>query len=250
MTTRHRFVHALAVSGLLLGAASLSGQAPAAVQPPPTKIAVFVSHSGQDEVGLVLLEKIKEALNRSPSTSYTAASDDADVVLYVSTLNPDADKPAVVTTAGWSLVLVNEAVKMYLGSGLRLCDRDRAQKTADELVARVDALLKGRQVQLPSSSEWRRYMADWTAEVEKTAETIPEDACGMKARTAFREQMSTYLRLSNVAGLRLNVRDVIGSVVANYTTEGEFARKLQGQATSLAQCQAELAALKKAPIKK
>jgi hypothetical protein len=46
------------------------------------------------------------------------------------------------------------------------------------------------------------------------------------------------------ANVRLNVDDVIKSAAADYVTDEEFVKKLQGQTAKLAQCQSDLAALK------
>ena len=113
------------------------------------------------------------------------------------------------------------------------------------MAARVEALLKARAPGLAGSLERKRYEAEWADAVDEAAETLPEDSCGVKSRAAFREQMDTYLRLSAATNQRLDIREVIKSVAANFSTDEEFARKLQAQAAKLAQCQAELAALKK-----
>ncbi len=149
-----------------------------------------------------------------------------------------------MTTAAWT-VLVPGDVKAYIGSGLLLCDQERMEKAGDEVAARVEALLKARAPGLAGSLERKRHEAEWADAVDEVAETLPEDSCGVKSRAAFREQMDTYLRLSAATNQRLDVREVIKSVAANFSTDEEFARKLQAQAAKLAQCQAELAALKK-----
>jgi hypothetical protein len=220
-------------------ASSAAGQVPSA-----GRLAVFVSHSGTDDLGLSFSNSVKGALKRSLTFAPSATVDEADVVIAISTLNPNPAKPGVVTAAAWTLLVPGD-VKAYIGSGLVLCDQERLEKAGDEVAARVDALLKARAPGLAGSLERKRHEAEWADAVDEVAETLPEDSCGVKARTAFREQMGTYLRLSAATNQRLDVREVIKSVAANFSTDEEFARKLQAQAAKLAQCQAELAALKK-----
>jgi hypothetical protein len=220
-------------------ASSPAGQGPSA-----GRLAVFVSHSGTDDLGLSFSNSVKGALNRSTTLASTATVDEADLVIAISTLNPNPAKSGVLTTAAWT-VLVPGDVKAYVGSGLLLCDPERLAKAGDEVAARVEALLKARAPGLAGSPERKRHEAEWADAVDEVAETLPEDSCGVKARAAFREQMDTYLRLSAATNQRLDVREVIKSVAANFSTDEEFARKLQAQGARLAQCQAELAALKK-----
>ena len=218
------------------------GSADAPVEP---KLRVFVSHAGQDALGLSLVQAIADQLSRSAAASSTANRDDADVVLFVSTLDPDAGTPGVVTIAGWSLVYVRGVAAIYIGSGLRVSDRERMPKTAADLAAYVDGLLKARRAELPGSAEWEQYGNHWNEAVEQAAETLPEDACGIKARSAFREELRVALRWSMAANVRLNVDDAIKSAAADYVTDEEFVKKLQSQTSKLAQCQSDLAALKR-----
>jgi hypothetical protein len=244
MTSGGRARH-LALGCLVLAVFVVAARATAAGQPGQAgRIPILVSHTGEDPVGQLFVENVRGALKQAPSCAYTEKADEADVILLISTLDPDADKPGRVTTAGWSLV-IGKDVKVYLGSGLRLCDKERAQKSAAELAGRVESLLKSRMGQ-PGYVDRATYEANWDREVDRVAETLPVDSCGVKARSAFKEQMDTYYRLSMVASLHLDVRDVIRSVSANFTPEGDFAGKIQAQVAALTQCQADLAALKKA----
>jgi hypothetical protein len=245
MATPHRFRHLLAVIGLIFCQWSASGVAAASAPPQAPKVPVFVSHSGEDEVGVLYVGRVKDALKRSSSLTLSETADDADVALVLSTMNPDAAKPPVVTTAGWTATILKGAMKVYLSGGLRLCDRERLDKGAAELVASIEKLLDAHKVELPSSIEARRLETEWNDAVQRVAETLPEESCGVRTRTAFLEQMHTYLEWSTAANLKMNVQEVLKSVAENYTTDAEFAKKLQSQAAKLAQCQADLAALKK-----
>ena len=76
-----------------------SPQAPAApVQ--VSKVPIAVSHAGDDAVGLSFVAAIKDAIRRASSASLAAAADDAEVVLVVTTLDPDPAKPGTVTVSG------------------------------------------------------------------------------------------------------------------------------------------------------
>jgi hypothetical protein len=244
MTTRPRAWRHLALGGVLLAACSAPCRAAAISPGQEDKIAIFVSHNGKDAVGALFADELKGALKRSSSASPSEAAADADVALFLTTLDPDAVAPGRLATVAWSLVIVKE-VKVYVGSGLRLCDRERARQSAGELAAQVEQLLNGRRSEVPGSAERKRYESEWNREVEAVADTLPEDSCGIKSRTAFREQLGTYLTLSTLANMKLDVHDVIKSVAANFTIEGEFGARMQAQASKLAQCQAELAVLKK-----
>jgi hypothetical protein len=233
------FCLVLIVLSCVAAASPATGQVPS-----PVRLAVFVSHSGTDDLGLSFSNSVKGALRRSSTLAVGTTVDEADVVLAISTLNPNPAKPGVVTTAGWT-VLVPGDVKAYIGSGLLLCDQERLDKASDEVTARVEALLKARAPGLAGSIDRKRYEAEWADAVDDVAETLPEDSCGVKSRAAFREQLDTYLRLSAATNQRLDVREVIKSVAANFSTDEEFARKIQAQAAKLAQCQADLAALRK-----
>lgn len=205
---------------------------------------VFVAHSGEDSVGAQYIEQVKIAVGRSSFLSPSVSGDDADVVLFVSTLDPDLVVRGRLTAAAWTLAILKD-VRVYVGSGLRLCARDGIEKSAEALVTHVESLLKRRQTELPSLADHQRYISEWNQEVERVAMTLPVDVCGIKVRTAFREQLRVYLRLSDLGNLKLEVQDITKSVVANFTTEEEFARKIQAQTSKLAQCQADLAAIKK-----
>jgi hypothetical protein len=245
MTTAHRASNRLAFAGVIIAALFLPG--PAAVTVPPgqeARIPIFVSHTGEDPVGLLFVQHVRAALKQSSSASLAETGDEADMALFVSTMDPDAVKPGRLTTAGWTLVILKD-VNVYVGSGLRFCERDLSQKAAEGLVAFIESLIKSRKTEVPGSAEWRRFETEWKEEVERTAETIPIESCGVKVQTAFREQMGTYFRLSTALGLRLDVREVSKSVAANFATDDEFARKMREQAVKLGQCQAELAAIKR-----
>ena len=229
---------------VLLGGLLLPTPASAAAPVEP-KLRVFVSHAGEDPLGLSLARAIADQLSRSTTASSTVNRDDADVVLFVTTLDPDAAKPGAVTIAGWSLVYLKGVVAVYIGSGLRVSDRERAPKTAAEMAAYVDALLKARRAELPGSADWEQYVSHWNDAVDRAAELLPEEACGIKARSAFREEFRVMLRWSMAANLRIDVDDAIKSAAADYVTDEEFVKKLQGQTARLAQCQSDLAALKR-----
>jgi hypothetical protein len=242
MITRRRPPRSGVITAALAGCLLCWPPAAASAQEP--RLAVFVSHSGADEVGAHFSKTVGEALGRSSVAAIATAVDQAHIVLAISTLDPNPAKPGVVTAASWTLLVPGD-VKAYLGSGIVLCDQERLQKGAIEVAERVVSLLRSRGPSAPGSAARQQYEAQWNDAVDEVAETIPEDACGIKARTAFREQLDTYLRLSLAASLKLDVREVIKSVASNYSTEDEFGRRLQAQAARLAQCQAELAALKK-----
>jgi hypothetical protein len=131
------------------------------------------------------------------------------VVLFVSTLDPNRDKPGLMTTAAWTLVYLRDTTKVYISSGLRLTDAVRVSKTATELVAHIDGLLKARRAELPGSVEWQQYITKWNEAVDRVAETLPDDACGVRARAAFREDLRVCLRWSMAANLMFNVEDII-----------------------------------------
>lgn len=245
-----RVSRALAVAAVAVAACSTPAWAQAVPQPQAKtpvvdKAPVYVSHTGNDPIGVALVASLKDSLKRSAALALTEVRDEADVVLFVSTLDPDAAiKPGVVTTAGWSLVVMNE-VKAYVGSGLRMTDRERSPKTADDLVAYVAQLVGERRTQLPTSVDRKHYEDAWHQETERVAETIPEDACGVKARLSFEEQMETYLRLSTLGNLKLDPAQIAKGIAVNLSMDEGIAGKLQAQASRLSQCQAELAALKK-----
>jgi hypothetical protein len=250
MTLSGHISRGLAIAAAALGAWTVPALADAATdqqQKAPTvdRAPIYVSYTGNDAIGVVLVEGLKDALKRAATLSPTEVRDEADAVLFVSTLDPDAaTKPGIVTAAGWSLAIMNEA-KVYVGSGLRLTDRERSRKTADDLVAHVAQLLGERKAQLPTSVDRKHYEDAWNEETARVAETIPDDACGVKARLVFEEQMETYLRLSTLANLRLDPREMAKGVAVNLAMDEGLAAKLRTQAAKLSQCQADLAALKK-----
>jgi hypothetical protein len=245
MKTVHPVWNRLAFAGATVAALSLADPATASVSAgQQAKITVFVSHTGEDAAGLLFVQHVRTAVKQSSSVALAETGDAADMALFVSTMEPDVTKSGRLTTAGWTLVILKD-VNVYVGSGLRFCERDQSQKAAEGLVAYVESLVKSRVAEVPGSAARLRYEADWNDEVDRMAETLPIDSCGIKVQTAFREQMGTYLRLSTAAGLRLDVRQVIKSVAANFGTDDDFARKIRDQAVKLGQCQAELAALKK-----
>jgi pyrimidine deaminase RibD-like protein len=245
MRLAHCAWYHLAVAGVFVAALTLSGAATVGVPAgQEVKVTVFVSHTGEDAAGLLFVKHLKAALAHSSSVALAETGDGADTALFLTTMEPDATQSGRLTTAGWTLVILKD-VNVYLGSGLRFCERDQSQKAAEGLAAHVESLIKSRETQVPGSAARARYENDWNEAVERTAETLPVDSCGIKVQTAFREQMGTYLRLSTAMGLGLDVREVIKSVVANLGTDDDFARKIRDQAIRLGQCQAELAALKK-----
>jgi len=163
-------------------------------------------------------------------------------------MNPDAARPGTVTTAGWTLLLMKEATKAYIGGGLRMCDPASLQKSATELVAYIEGLIKARSIEIPTSPEREAFEAAWNEAVERAAEKLPEDSFGVRARAAFREQMRTYLQWATAASLKPDVQEAIAAAMPNFATDDEFAKKLQAQASKLNQCQAEVAALKKSAV--
>jgi hypothetical protein len=218
---------------------------PAVPAPANVKVTVFVAHAGEDTLGVSLVGELTSALGRSDTSSVTSNRDEAEVVLFVSTLNPEPSKPGVLTTAAWSLVYVKNQIKVYLGSGLRLTDQGRLARTAAEMAASCDELIRVRRHELPGSVEWKEYESNWKDEVDRFAETLPDDACGVRVRMAVKEELRVILRWSMAAGLKFDVHEIIKSVMADYPTDEEFLKKLQSQTTKLAQCQTELAAVKK-----
>jgi len=245
MRKAHLALQRLIFAGVIVAALTLADAAAAdggAWQ--EAKITVFVSHTGEDPVGLLFVQHLKTALTQSSSVALAATGDLADTALFVTTMEPDATRSGRLTTAGWTLVILRD-VNVYVGSGLRFCERDQSQKAATGLVAYVESLIASRATELPRSAARLRYEADWNEEVDRAAETLPIDTCGVKVQTAFREQMGTFLRLSVAAGLKLDVREVIKSVSANLAADDDFARKIRDQAARLGTCQAELAAIKK-----
>jgi len=224
---------------------------PPAVQSPPaqpvaaTKIPVFVSHTGQDAVGVSLVEGLEDALRRASSTALAASADDADVVLLVSTMNPDAAKPGTVTTAGWTLLLMKEATEAYIGGGLRMCDPGSVPKTAAELITHVEGLLKARSAEIPSTAEFEKAEAAWDEAVGQAAHTLPDETCGVKIKAAFIEQMQTYFKWATAASLVPDVRQAITAGLSYFSVDQGLAKKSQAQAAQLSQCQAEVLALKK-----
>jgi hypothetical protein len=234
----------LAVSSLLF--AGLLMSSPVSVAgPAEPKLRVFVSHTGADAVGVSLVRAIRDEVGRSDMLADAVGQDDAEIVLIVSTLDPNPTKPGLMTTASWTLVYMKDATKVYVGSGLRLTDQERVVRSAEELVAYVAGLLKARRAELPGSAEWEQYAKRWNETVERVAETLPEDAGGIKARAAFHQEMRVTLRWSVAAGLMLDAEQAAKSAAADYVTDEEFVKKVQSQAAKLAQCQSDLAALKK-----
>jgi len=245
MLTTYRAWNRLALAGAIIAVLLLTGVSIGAVPPrQDDRISVFVSHTGEDAAGLLFVQHVKAALTQSSSVVLAATGDLADTVLFVTTMEPDATRSGRLTTAGWTLVILRD-VNVYVASGLRFCEREQSQKAATGLVAYVESLIASRATDLPRSAARLRYEADWNEEVDRAAETLPIDTCGVKVQTAFREQMGTYLRLSVAAGLKLDVREVIKSVSANLAADDDFARKIRDQAARLGACQAELAAIKK-----
>ncbi len=230
--------------GLLLLA--LASQAPTTTTAPPDeKVTVFVARSGDDAVGTSLAQEITSAMAKSSVSSPIADRGEAQAELFISTLNPDPAKPGIVTTVAWTLVYSKDSLRVYLGSGLRFTDRERVAKTAAEMVAYADELLKARRGELPGSSEWRNYATAWNEEVNKVADTLPEDACGVRVRDAFKEEMRAVLRWSIASNTKFDVQKIIRTAMVDYTTDEEFVKKLESQTAKLAQCQSELAAVKK-----
>jgi hypothetical protein len=249
--THHRagliVVAVATVLGMLLVPAEVGAAAPADPRTP-----IYLSHTGTDTVGVSFVAGIKAALARAPSAALAATADDADVVLMVTTMNPDAEKPGAVTAAGWTLLLIKEGTKAYIGGGLRLCDPGNLQKSAGDLVAYVEGLLKARSAELPASPERQKLETAWQDAVEQAAEKLPEETCGVRVRAAFREQMRTYLNWATAASLKADPQEAIAAAAPYFTPDEEFAKKMQSATVRLGQCQAELAALKRAtaPVKK
>jgi hypothetical protein len=242
-----QLVGATVLLATMLAASTSAAQAAAGHKTP-----VFVSHSGQDAVGVSLIEQIKDGFRRAPSTLLAASVDDADVVLLVSTMNPDAGKPATVTTAGWTLLLMKEATKAYIGGGLRMADSGSAQKTAMDLVTYVEGLLKARAAEIPSSPEYKKVEAAWNEAVERAAEKLPDELAGVKVKAAFREQLRTYLQWATAASLTPDIQQAVTAGLSYFAADDGFSKKLQAQAVRLSACEAELAAAKKptSPVKK
>jgi hypothetical protein len=247
----HRSSAQLVCAAALLGT-SFAASATAAQAPAGHKTPVFVSHSGQDAAGASLVEAVKDALRRAPSTLLAASVDDADVVLMVSTMNPDTAKPGMVTTAGWTLLLMKEATKAYIGGGLRMADSGSLQKTATDLVTYVEGLLKARSAEIPSSPEYEKVESAWNDAVERAAEKLPEEMAGIKVKAAFREQLHTYLQWATAASLTPDIQQAIAAGLSYFAADDNFSKKIQAQAVRLSACEAELATLKKptAPVKK
>jgi hypothetical protein len=247
----HRIAEAVVAAGAQLVALLLSAAVTAAAPADP-KTPIYVSHTGTDAVGASFVEGMKAALTRAPTATLAASADDADVVLLVTTMNPDAAKPGTVTAAGWTLLLMKEGTRAYVGGGLRLCDPGNLQKSAGDLVAYVEGLLKARSAELPSSPEREKLESAWNDAVEQAAAKLPEESCGVRVRAAFREQMRTYLLWTTAGSLKADPQEAVAAATAYFTPDEEFAKKVRSAADKLGQCQAELAALKKAaaPVRK
>ena len=239
---------ATAIFPAFAAAQQASPQAPAApVQ--VSKVPIAVSHAGDDAVGLSFVAAIKEAIRRASSASLAAAADDAEVVLVVTTLDPDPAKPGTVTAAAWTLLLMKEATKAYIGGGLRMCGPTSAPKAAADLVAQVVGILGMRSAEIPSSAEFEKAETVWDEAVEAAAAKLPLEACGVKVRDAFLEQMRVYVKWTQAASLTPDVQQAIAAGLSYFTVDESVGKRIQTQAAQLSQCQAELAALKKA-IKK
>jgi hypothetical protein len=241
-------LHAAILSPSHAAAQPASRQATAG-QSPRSKIPMVVSHTGQDDVGISLVAAIKEAIRRAPSASLVATADDAEVVLLVTTMNPDPAKPGTVTTASWTLLLMKEATRAYIGGGLRMCDPGSVPKAAAELMAHIEGMLMARSAEIPSSSEFEKAETAWAEAVEAAAEKLPLERCGVKVRDAFLEQMQVYFKWSRAASLTPDVQQAVAAGLSYFSVDDSLGKKIQAQSEQLSQCQAELAALKKA-IKK
>ncbi len=225
-----------------------SRQAPASLVR-GSKVPIAVSHTGPDAVGLLFVAAIREAIGRAPSASLVAAADDAEVVLVVTTLDPEPAKPGAVTVAAWTLLLMKEATRAYIGGGLRMCSPGSVPKAAAELVAHVEGILTGRSAEIPSSADYEKSKIAWDEAVEAAAEKLPMDACGVRVRDAFLEQMQVYAKWTRAASLTPDVRQAVTAGLSYFTVDDSVGKKIQAQSAQLSQCQAEVAALKKA-IKK
>jgi|WetSurMetagenome_2_1015567.scaffolds.fasta_scaffold25244_5 hypothetical protein len=235
-------VFLLPVRAAAQGAAA---QRPAAQASAASKTALYLSHTGQDAVGLALVEGLKDAVRRASSTSLASSADAAEVVLMVSTLNPDAAKPGTVTTASWTLVVMKEATKAYLAGGLRMCDPGSIQKTAADLVTHIEGVLKSRAADIPASAEYDKVEAGWDEAVEAAAAKLPLDTCGVRVRDAFLEQMQVYFKWARAASLTPDVQQAVTAGLSYFNADDSLAKRIQLQNEKLNQCQAELAAVKK-----
>jgi len=241
-------LHAAVLFPASATARQASPQAPAG-QAPGAKVPVVVSHTGQDAVGVSLVGAIKEAFKRAPSVSLVAAGAEAEVVLLVTTMNPEPGKPGTVTTAAWTVLLLKDATRAYLGGGLRMCDPGNVPKAASELVAHIEGILVGRSAEIPSSAEFGKVEAAWDEAVEAAAAKLPLETCGVKVRDAFLEQMQVYFKWTRAASLTPDVQQAVAAGLSYFTVDDSLGKKIQAQSEQLSQCRAELAALKKATRK-
>jgi hypothetical protein len=242
------FLHAAILFPLFATAQQAPRQAPAG-QAQGSKVQIVVSHTGQDAVGVSLVGAIKEAFTRAPSVSLVAVGEEAEVVLLVTTMNPEPGKPGTVTTAAWTVLLLKDATRAYLGGGLRMCDPGSVPKAASELVAHIVGILVGRSAEIPSSAEFGKVEAAWDEAVEAAAAKLPLETCGVRVRDAFLEQMQVYFKWTRAASLTPDVQQAVAAGLSYFTVDDSLGRKIQAQSEQLSQCRAELAALKKATKK-
>ena len=102
-----------------------------------------------------------------------------------------------------------------------------------------------RSAEIPSSADFEKAETAWDEAVEAAAAKLPLEACGVRVRDAFLEQMQVYVKWTRAASLTPDVQQAIAAGLSYFTVDDSLGKKIQAQSEQLSQCRAELAALKK-----
>lgn len=204
----------------------------------PAPLPITVTHSGHDDLGVSLVNKVKEALRQSARYAVAETEKDAELTLHISTINPHPTKPGVQSVVGWSLV-VPKRNDTYLSGGVQSFGADQVTTAANSLAAAVDTLASRHHEEIPGSSEAKEAERSWDAAVERAAQKIRLEA----RQKLFVQHMELQRKVFQLSGFRLpaDASELAADIAAEYD---ESDTRLAAE--ELSACRLELAALKKA----